>query len=125
MTTTREPLLQPFMLTLRHWISILSLFFTLVWLLPCLPVNAADGQQLFNNHCAGCHPHGGNIIRRGRTLKLQALQQRQLDTPDAIARIAREGIGQMSGYAEVLGEEGDQLVAEWIWDQAQKAWIQG
>ena len=31
----------------------------------------------------------------------------------------------MSGYGELLGPGGDQIVAEWIWEQAQKAWIQG
>ena len=44
---------------------------------------------------------------------------------DAIAAIAREGRGQMSGYADVLGTDGDQLVAEWILLQAQNAWTQG
>ena len=28
-------------------------------------------------------------------------------------------------YAEVLGSDGDQLVAEWVLMQAQNAWIQG
>lgn len=89
------------------------------------PVLATSGEELFNNHCAGCHVNGGNIIRRGRTLKLAALKRNGLDDPEAIARIAREGIGQMSGYGEVLGEGGDELVATWIWEQAQNAWIQG
>ena len=31
----------------------------------------------------------------------------------------------MSGYADVLGSEGDQLVAEWVLMQAQNAWTQG
>ena len=31
----------------------------------------------------------------------------------------------MDGYEEVLGEKGDQLVADWILKQAQKAWVQG
>ena len=86
---------------------------------------SADGQELFNNHCAGCHVNGGHIIRRGRTLKLAALKRNGLDNPEAIARIAREGIGQMSGYAEALGEGGDRIVADWIWEQAQNAWTQG
>ena len=89
------------------------------------PVLATSGEELFSNHCAGCHVNGGNIIRRGRTLKLAALKRGGLDDPEAIARIAREGIGQMSGYGEVLGEGGDELVATWIWEQAQNAWIQG
>jgi len=85
----------------------------------------ADGAQLFELHCAGCHLNGGNIIRRGKTLKLAALERHGVDDPDAIAAIAREGIGQMSGYADLLGEGGDRLVAEWIWQQAQNAWTQG
>lgn len=86
---------------------------------------SANGQELFNKHCAGCHVNGGNIIRRSRTLKLAALKRNGLDQPEAIARIAREGIGQMSGYAEALGEGGDRIVADWIWEQAQNAWTQG
>ena len=84
-----------------------------------------EGSALFELHCAACHPHGGNIIRRGRTLKLAALRRRDLASPDAIAEIARNGIGQMGGYERELGESGDREVAEWIWQQAQNAWIQG
>ena len=84
-----------------------------------------SGAELFSQHCAGCHINGGNIIRRGRTLKLKALEKRELNNPEAIAQIAREGIGQMSGYADALGEGNDNVVAEWIWQQAQNAWIQG
>ena len=83
-----------------------------------------EGAALFQQHCAACHINGGNIIRRGKTLKLKALERQGIASVDAIAQIAREGIGQMSGYGDVLGPGGDQLVAEWIWDQAQNAWIQ-
>ena len=76
-------------------------------------------------HCSGCHVQGGNIIRRRKTLKLSALKRNGFDNQDAIARIAREGIGSMSGYEEVLGKGGDKLVAKWVWEQAQKAWVQG
>lgn len=86
---------------------------------------AADGAELFGNHCAGCHLHGGNIIRRGRTLRLPALQQRGLDSAEAIAAIAAAGIGQMSGYGPVLGEDGVQQVADWVWQQAQLGWPKG
>ena len=30
----------------------------------------------------------------------------------------------MDGYDEVLKENEDQIVADWIWKQSQKAWIQ-
>ena len=86
---------------------------------------SSEGAALFQQHCAACHINGGNIIRRGKTLKLKALERQGIASVDAIAQIAREGVGQMSGYGDVLGPGGDQLVAEWIWDQAQNAWIQG
>mgnify|MGYP003949614493 CR=1 FL=1 len=87
-----------------------------------LAADTSAGQELFQKHCVGCHLNGGNIIRRGRTLKLAALERHQLNNQEAIARIAREGIGQMSGYENALGENGDQLVAAWILMQAKDSW---
>jgi len=83
------------------------------------------GEHLFIENCSGCHINGGNIIRRNKTLKLKDLKRNGLDSPEELARIARDGVGIMNGYQEVLGEEGDQLVANWIWKQSQKAWTQG
>ena len=87
--------------------------------------DAQQGAVLFEQHCAGCHINGGNIIRRGKNLKLKTLERDEIATVEAIAAIAREGRGQMSGYADVLGADGDQLVAEWILMQAQNAWTHG
>ena len=98
---------------------------TLLWQSSSALGLSGSGAQLFDLHCAGCHPNGGNIIRRGRTLKLTALEKRELNNAQAIAQIAREGIGQMSGYADALGEGNDIVVAEWIWQQAQNAWTHG
>lgn len=83
---------------------------------------AADGARLFEATCAGCHPHGGNIIRRGSTLKLETLQRRGLDSQAAIAAIAAAGVGQMSGYGAMLGEVGVESVAAWVWQQALEDW---
>lgn len=93
---------------------------------PIAPAHAAapgsDGAQLFANHCAGCHLHGGNVLRRGKTLKLAALERQGVASEAAIAAIAAAGVGQMSGYASVLGDGGVQAVAAWVWDQAQAGW---
>ena len=91
-----------------------------IWARPALA--ETDGANLFEAHCAGCHLNGGNIIRRGKTLKLKALERNGIEGPLEIAMIATEGRGQMSGYGEVLGEEGADAVAEWIWQQAQNDW---
>ena len=107
-----------------RWLVGLLLMLAL-WIAPAPVHAAADGAALFEAHCAGCHLNGGNIIRRGKNLKLKTLERDDIATVEAIAAIAREGRGQMSGYAEVLGTDGDQLVAEWILLQAQNAWTQG
>lgn len=113
---------------MRAILAIVTLTITILVVAPSTgfaePISS-EGAALFNLHCAGCHPHGNNIIRRSRTLKLAALERRGLDNPEAIAAVASDGIGQMSGYGDVLGAEGVQQVSEWIWQQAQNAWIQG
>lgn len=116
----------PFLL---HPLSCLCALLVAAWLLLCpaaRPVLAAvvpvEGGQLFEAHCAGCHIHGGNIIRRGKTLKLAALERQGVASPEAIALIAAAGVGQMGGYGEVLGEKGVQEVADWVWAQAQAGW---
>tara|TARA_B100000965_G_C19577580_1_gene752004 strand:- start:804 stop:1232 length:429 start_codon:yes stop_codon:yes gene_type:complete len=103
--------------------SIVCLSFFLI--LP-IKLNALDtdiGKDLFKSHCASCHINGGNIIRRSKNLKISSLKHNGIDDPDSIAKIARQGIGIMDGYKDQLGDNGDQIVANWIWEQAQKAWI--
>jgi cytochrome c6 len=81
-----------------------------------------DGGQLFANHCAGCHVNGGNIIRRGKTLRLAALERNGIHDAQRIAAIAAVGLGQMSGYGAVLGDGGPEAVADYVWQQAQLDW---
>ncbi len=88
-----------------------------------LKLSALDaGGSLFRAHCAGCHLQGGNVIRRGKTLKMAALERNGIASPEAIAAIAAGGIGQMGGYAKVLGEGGPEAVAAWVWQQALDGW---
>ncbi|WP_414027512.1 c-type cytochrome [Cyanobium sp. ATX-6F1] len=105
-----------------------------LWPLPAGGLSADDksaqgasgqGARLFANHCAACHINGGNIIRRSQTLKLKALERRGLASAEAIALVAANGLGQMGGYGEALGPGGAEAVGAWVWQQAQKAWIQG
>jgi cytochrome c6 len=86
---------------------------------------AADGARLFETNCAGCHVNGGNIIRRGKTLRMAALERQGVASEAAIAAIAAGGVGQMSGYAGVLGDDGVAAVAAWVWQQAQADWPRG
>ena len=98
---------------------------TLFWSQPAwgdAAENETPGSRLFQQHCIGCHVGGGNIIRRGKTLKLKALQRQGIANPDSIARIAAEGIGSMAGYRDQLGTEGPDVVGQWVWEQAKAGW---
>ena len=106
------------------FINLLCLFFFIALPKNLLALDTDSGKVLFRNHCAGCHLNGGNIIRRSKNLKIASLKKNGIHDPESIAKIARQGVGIMDGYKEQLGDNGDQIVANWIWEQAQKAWVQ-
>lgn len=82
----------------------------------------ADSTKLFEYHCSGCHVNGGNIVRRGKTLKLKALEQNGYTTVDAIANIITNGKGNMSAYKERLTESEIQDLAQYVLDRANQNW---
>ena len=105
-------------------ISICCTFFYLSLPKDLNALEVDSGGNLFKHNCAGCHINGGNIIRRSKNLKISSLKRNGIDNPEAIANIARQGVGLLSGYEDELGDNGDQIVANWVWEQAQKAWVQ-
>ncbi len=106
---------------------LISFCFTFFYLSLPKELNAIEadlGENLFKHNCAGCHINGGNIIRRSKNLKISSLKRNGIDNSETIAKIARQGIGIMSGYEDKLGDNGDKIVANWVWEQAQNAWVQ-
>jgi cytochrome c6 len=106
--------------------SVLLVLLAAMVLMGATPARAdlagPDGGELFANHCEGCHVKGGNIIRRGKTLRLAALERNGIHDAQRIAAIAAVGLGQMSGYGAVLGDGGPEAVADYVWQQAQLDW---
>ncbi len=82
-----------------------------------------DGGTIFKNVCAGCHVRGGLVVLKGsKSLKLSDLEKRGIADVDSIAEIANEGIGYMKGYKHKLKVGEDKILAQWIIQNAQKAW---
>jgi cytochrome c6 len=113
---------------IRNWLG-LGLAMVFIWLglglgadafatNPVVPPPAA----LFETNCAGCHLHGGNIIRRGKTLKLNALVKNGYDTTETIAELITHGKGNMSAYQERLSATEIQSLAAYVLEQAQQNW---
>jgi cytochrome c6 len=108
--------------------KLLTLVLVTFWLLTSTftlsanAVNTANGTQIFSVHCAGCHINGGNIIRRGKNLKKQALKKYGMDSIEAVKSIVTNGKNNMSAYKDRLSEQEIQDVAAYVLEQAERNW---
>ncbi len=84
--------------------------------------NLANGAQVFRTHCAGCHPNGGNIVRRGKTLKLKALNRNGLDSVGAIANLVTNGRNNMPAFKDQLSAQQINDVSTYLLEQAKQGW---
>ncbi len=120
-----------------HWLQIVALALVLtlgVMALNPLPVfaevvapealtpGADQPAQLFEVHCVGCHPNGGNIIRRGKNLTARALKRYGYDDVNAVADIINHGKGVMSAYGDRLMTDEIQSLAAYVLEQAKAGW---
>ena len=97
-------------------LSAVFLFSTPVW------ASDSNAAKLFEIHCAGCHANGGNIIRRGKNLKLKALERNGYVSEDAIATLIAHGKGNMSAYQDRLSAPEIQTLAQYVLDRANQDW---
>lgn len=89
---------------------------------PALAVDTTNGAKIFNLECAGCHINGGNIVRRGKTLKQKALKKYGMDSQDAIANLVANGKNNMPAYKERLSEPDIQDISAYVLEQADQGW---
>lgn len=84
-----------------------------------------DGATLFEVQCAGCHPQGGNIIRRRQTLKLKSLERDGYDTIAPLSDLVAVGIKNMPGFADKLNARQIETVSQFVLEEAQRDWPKG
>jgi cytochrome c6 len=84
--------------------------------------NLDKGAAVFKANCAGCHINGGNIVRRGKNLKLKTLHKRKVDTEEAIASLVTNGKGIMSAYGDKLTPEEIADVSAFVLQRAEQNW---
>ncbi len=87
---------------------------TIAWAVPT--------SELFEVNCAGCHPNGANIIRRGKNLKQKVLKRHGYDSAAAIATLIINGKGLMSAYGDRLSEDEISSLANYVLEQAATNW---
>ncbi len=109
--------------SVKVWLGILCALWALTWSMPgAIAADLDLGAKVFEVHCVGCHLKGGNIVRRGKTLQLRALQRNGVDTQEAIADLVTHGKNNMSAYGDRLTPEEIQAVSAYVLDRAQTGW---
>ncbi len=89
---------------------------------PALAADTANGAKIFSVQCAGCHINGGNIVRRGKTLKLKALKRNGVDSLETITSLVAIGKNNMPGYKDRLNEKQIEDVSTYVLEQAEQDW---
>lgn len=109
---------------IRLWTVILGMAIALYVFsgTPALAEDTGTEAKLFEIHCVGCHPQGGNIIRHGKTLKQAALQKNKVDTLEAIATLVANGKNNMPAFQDRLSPAEINEVSAYVLQQAAQGW---
>ena len=109
---------------MRKLISILAsaIAFLILVTPPALATSTPETATLFTNSCAGCHINGGNIVRRNKSLKSNALKKFGMDSPDAIAQLIKNGQYAMPAYKGRLTDSQIIDVSAYVLEQAKRGW---
>jgi len=76
---------------------------------------AASGEALFNQHCAVCHPDGGNIVNKARTLHKNDLNQNGIkDWKGVVKNIRKPGPGMTAFDAKTISDKDAKAIAEYV-----------
>lgn len=81
-----------------------------------------SATALFTQNCAGCHAHGGNVVRRRKTLQQKALKRYGYNDEIKIAQIITYGRGIMPAYKDRLTEEEIRAIAQYVKTQSENGW---
>jgi cytochrome c6 len=79
------------------------------------PESGRDGEALFKQYCAPCHPNGGNVNDPDRTLYGSALKSNHITTPEDIVRIMRRPLSRMIRFdAATISDRDARVIAEFV-----------
>ena len=99
------------------------LFVAVIVIMLCsLSIAAAEdkpksmpGEKLFTQHCAVCHPGGGNIVNPKKSLGKNALVANNIKTEEDIIKVLRNGVPGMPKFDEnAISKKDAQEIADYI-----------
>jgi cytochrome c6 len=73
------------------------------------------GEELFKQHCAVCHPDGGNIVNPQKPLGKEALKAGKITSwKDVVKTMRHPGPGMSAFDAKTIPDKDAKLIAEYI-----------
>jgi len=79
------------------------------------------GEQLFIEHCAVCHPEGGNIISPKKTLQKKDLDANNIKTGDDVIKLMRKpGPGMTAFEQKSISDKDARKIADYIFKKFTK-----
>ena len=79
------------------------------------PAEVSGGEGLFKRYCQSCHPGGKNAINPAKTLYVQDLKKRSIETPEAIVKIIRKASPPMPSFDEkTISDKDADAIARYI-----------
>lgn len=76
---------------------------------------AASGEVLFKQHCAACHPDGGNIMNKQRTLHKKDLEQQGIRNWKGVVKYMRApGPGMTTFDAKTIVDKDARAIGEYV-----------
>jgi cytochrome c6 len=82
---------------------------------PVVREQVRDGEALFRQYCAVCHPDGGNVSDPERTLRGSVLKRNHITTPEDVVRVVRTPLSRMIRFDVTTLSDGDaRAIAEYV-----------
>jgi cytochrome c6 len=105
---------------MKTWSKLGVLVVTVGLVLPAAGLNAAEkkesaGAKLYQQHCAACHPDGGNIIKPALTLRKKDMDARGVKTAeDIVGKMRNPGPGMTRFDAKTVSDKDAKEIAQYI-----------
>lgn len=83
---------------------------------PATTTTGLTGEQMFKQHCAVCHPNGGNTITPAKTLGAKRMaDESNIKSPEDVVKIMRNPPPGMNKFDEtMIPDEDAKKIGEYI-----------
>jgi cytochrome c6 len=95
--------------------SIAVLFLVILGRVSNVHADGKSGEALFKEHCALCHPDGGNIVNPKKTLHKKDLDPNNIKSHNDIVKLMRKpGPGMTTFDSKVISDKDAKEIADYI-----------